>query len=203
MDALTQAIEGYTSTWHNDFSDGLCLKAIQLVFDYLPRAVANPNDLEAREKMHNAGCIAGLGFINSMCSLAHALGHSLGSVFGLPHGRAVGLFLPYTIQFNANDPNSDPRYHEIAHFLGFSANSVAESTNNLVTAIQRLSDDVGQPRSIQTALNISVETLTEAMDILVEHAENDTQFITAARSANTTDVQGLFLAAYHGKNIDW
>ena len=203
MDALTQAIEGYTSTWHNDFSDGLCLKAIQLVFDYLPGAVANPNDLEAREKMHNAGCIAGLGFINSMCSLAHALGHSLGSVFGLPHGRAVGLFLPYTIQFNANDPDATPRYRDIARFLGLSTNSAAESTNNLVTAIQRLSDDVGQPRSIQAALNISLETLTDAMDVLVEHAENDNQFITATRSASTMDVHGLFLAAYHGKNVDW
>jgi alcohol dehydrogenase class IV len=203
MDALTQAIEGYSSTWHNDFSDGLCLKAVQLVFDYLPRAVANPDDMEAREKMHNAGCIAGLGFINSMCSLAHALGHSLGSVFGLPHGRAVGLFLPYTIQFNGNDPDSDPRYHEIAHFLGFSANSVAESANALITAIQRLSDEIGQPRSIQAALNIPLETLTNAMDTLVDHAQNDTQFITAARPADTKDVEGLFLAAYHGSNIDW
>ncbi len=125
LDALSHAIEGYTSSWHNDFSDGLCLKAIQLVFDNLPRAVANEQDAEAREKMHNAAAIAGLGFINSMCSLAHALGHSLGAVYNLPHGRTVGLFLPYTIQFNAlgDEPT---RYHEIAAFLGLPAATVRQ-----------------------------------------------------------------------------
>jgi alcohol dehydrogenase class IV len=203
MDALTHAIEGYTSTWHNDFSDGLCLKAMQLVFEYLPQAVSNPNDMLAREKMHNAATIAGLGFINSMCSLAHALGHSLGGVFGLPHGRAVGLFLPYTIQFNANKPESDPRYWELARFLQLPAASPAEGTASLVRAIQRLAADAGQPQTLQQALDVSPQTFEAALDVLVNHAENDTQIITAVRSPDSQDVMRLFMDAYYGREITW
>jgi alcohol dehydrogenase class IV len=94
MDALSHAIEGYTSAWHNDFSDGLCLKAIQMVFDYLPRAYADGDDKEAREKMHSAATIAGLGFGNSMGALAHAMGHcplpGLGREIGGRRGGQAG-----------------------------------------------------------------------------------------------------------------
>jgi len=203
MDALTHAIEGYTSTWNNDFSDGLCLKAIQLIFDYLPRAVSNGNDEEAREKMHNAAAIAGLGFINSMCSLAHALGHSLGAVYSLPHGRAVGIFLPYTIQYNACNRNGQPRYREIAAFLGLPAETAQQGATSLVQAIRRLAQQIGQPRSIQQALDISLTTLENDLDILTEHAESDTQIITAVRSPTTEEIKKLFLYAYQGKDIDW
>ena len=100
MDVLTHAIEGYTSHWHNDFADGLSLKAIQLVFDYLPRAYEDGgDDPKAREKMHNAATIAGLAFGNSMAAMAHGLGHSMGAILPIPHGRGVGLCLPYTIEF--------------------------------------------------------------------------------------------------------
>ena len=99
MDVLTHAVEAFSCTWKNDFSDGLCLRAIQLVFEYLPRAVKDGQDMEAREKMHNAATIAGIGFTNSLTAMAHATGHSLGAVFHVPHGRAVGLLLPYTIEF--------------------------------------------------------------------------------------------------------
>jgi alcohol dehydrogenase class IV len=202
MDALTHAIEGYTSTWCNDFSDGLCLKAIQLVFDYLPRAVADGQDQEAREKMHNAAAIAGLGFINSMCSMAHALGHSLGAIYNLPHGRTVGLFLPYTIQFNAFD-SDQTRYHEIARFLDLPAATAPQGAASLVQAVRQLADQVGQPRSIQQTLDISLAELEHDLDRLVEHTENDTQIITAVRPPGTDDIRRLFRYAYHGRDIDW
>lgn len=203
MDALTHAIEGYTSTWRNDFADGLCLTAARLIFEMLPRAVADGRDAEAREKMHNAAAIAGLGFINSMCSLAHALGHSLGGLFDLPHGRAVGLFLPYTIQFNANDPAADTRYCELAAFLGLPAATEAEGAASLVAALRRLSAQIGQPQSIAAALNISAEEFAAQLETLIDHAESDTQIVTAPRSPTTADVRQLFLYAFHGKDIDW
>jgi alcohol dehydrogenase class IV len=202
MDALTHAIEGYTSTWNNDFSDGLCLKAIQLIFNYLPRAVIHGADAEAREKMHNAAAIAGLGFINSMCSLAHALGHSLGAVYKIPHGRTVGLFLPYTIQFNAFN-KEQTRYHEIAAFLGLPAATPQEGTASLVEAIFGLARKIDQPCSIQEAVDISFAELERDLDRLVEYAETDTQIITAVRMPSTDDVRKLFLYSYQGKNIDW
>ena len=202
LDALTHAIEGYTSSWHNDFSDGLCLKSIQLIFDYLPRAVARAQDAEAREKMHNAAAIAGLGFINSMCSLAHALGHSLGASYNLPHGRTVGLFLPYTIQFNAlgHEPT---RYHEVAAYLGLPAATARQGADSLVQAINQLADVIGQPRSIRQAVDISMDQLEADLDRLVEHAEADTQIVTSVRIPSTDDVRKLFLYAYQGHAIDW
>src|SRR5574341_1765330 len=133
LDALTHAVEGYTSAWHNDFADGPCLKAIQIIFDYLPRACADGEDMEAREKMHNAAALAGLGFINSLAATAHALGHSLGAVFHIPHGRAVSLFLPYTIQFNARG-DRPARYADIARFLGLPAGHEREGADSLVSA---------------------------------------------------------------------
>jgi alcohol dehydrogenase class IV len=203
MDALTHAIEGYTSTWHNDFADGLCLNAIRLIFNYLPRAVANGADTEAREKMHNAAAIAGLGFINSMCSLAHALGHSLGAIFNLPHGRTVGLFLPYTIQYNVCNRDDQPRYHDIAAFLGLPAATPQQGAKSLVQVIRQLATKVGQPLSIQQATHISFVELENSLDKLVEHAESDTQIITSLRSPSTEDIRKLFIYAYHGQDIDW
>jgi alcohol dehydrogenase class IV len=201
MDALTHAIEGYTSTWQNDFSDGLCLKAIELIFKYLPRTFANGQDEEAREKMHNAAAIAGLGFINSMCSLAHACGHSLGALYQVPHGRAVGLFLPYTIQFNAH--HELRRYHHIAAFLGLAAATPSQGTENLLAAIRQLGDQIGQPQSIQQALGIPFSELEDQLDRLVEQAENDTQIITTPRPPSTEDIRKLFIYSYYGKDVDW
>lgn len=203
MDALTHAIEGYTSTWNNDFADGLCLKAIKLIFDYLPLAVADGADITAREKMHNAAAIAGLGFINSMCSLAHALGHSLGAVFHLPHGRTVGLFLPYTIQFQTYLCPDETRYHEIAAFLGLPAATPQQGAVSLVQATRQLAVKIGQPLSIQAALPLTLSELNRHLDKLVDNAENDSQIITSPRPPSTEDIRKLFVYAYQGQDIDW
>jgi alcohol dehydrogenase class IV len=202
MDALTHAIEGYTSTWNTDFADGLCLQAIRLIFEFLPRAVANGQDEEAREKMHNAATIAGLGFINSMCSLAHALGHSLGAVYDIPHGRAVGMLLPYTIQYNALD-NGQARYQEIAAFLGLPAATPQQGADSLVQAIRQLAQEIEQPLSIEQAINVPLADFENDLGKLVEYAEDDTQIVTAVRSPDTEEIRKLFLYAYHGKDVDW
>ncbi|MGC9349936.1 MAG: iron-containing alcohol dehydrogenase, partial [Anaerolineae bacterium] len=99
MDALTHAVEGYTCAWHTEMTDGICLQAVRLIFEHLPKAYANGDDRAAREHMHNAATLAGLGFGNAMASMAHAAGHALGAAFHVPHGRAVGLLLPYTIEY--------------------------------------------------------------------------------------------------------
>ena len=119
LDALTHAVEGFTSTWHNDFSDGLCLMALDLIFKNLPAAYHFGDNVEARLHMQNAAAIAGLGFGNSMAALAHGLGHALGGVFHVPHGRAVALFLPYAIEYSVNGEAGSTRYLPITKFLGF------------------------------------------------------------------------------------
>jgi alcohol dehydrogenase class IV len=201
MDALTHAVEGCTSTWHNDFSDGPCLKAIQLVFDYLPRAYKNgASDSEAREKMHNAASIAGLGFGNSMAALAHAMGHALEGVFHIPHGRSVGLFLPYAIEFAANGGNG--RYAGIARFLGLPAGDDTEAAASLVTAIRTLLRTIDQPTSVRQ-LGIALDSYNEAMPQLIANAETDTQIVTSPRIPDGDEMKRLFQYAYEGKSIDF
>jgi len=199
MDALTHAVEGYTCTWRNDFSDGLCLKAIELVFDYLPRAYER-GDLEAREKMHNAATIAGLGFGNALAALAHSLGHSLGAVFHVPHGRAVGLFLPYTIEFAVRGGGT--RYVEIARFLGLAAESEEEGAASLVSAIQGLLKRLSQPSTIGE-LGISPAEFEAGLTKLVENAENDSCAVTSPRIPSTEEFERLYRYAFEGRSVDF
>ena len=199
IDALTHAIEGYTCTRHNDFSDGLCLKAAKLVFDYLPRAYEE-GDAEAREEMHNAACIAGLGFGNALCALAHSLGHSLGAIFHIPHGRAVGLFLPYTIEFSVKGGGT--RYADIARFLGLPAENEEEGAASLVSAIRGLLKRLGQPTTIKE-LGISQEEFEAQLEKLIENAENDPTTPTSPRIPDAEEFEKLFRYAYEGKAIDF
>ncbi len=203
LDALTHAIEGYTSTWHNDFADGLCLKAAQMIFTYLPRAYADGNDLEAREKMHNAGTLAGLGFINSLVAAAHALGHSLGAVFHLPHGRAVSLFLPYTVQFNVRG-DQPTRYGAISRFLGLPATDEQQGASSLVSAIRDLERQVGQPLSIREALpDLTHDEFAGQLDKLVDNAEMDATIIASTRDLTADDTRRLFEYAFEGKDVNF
>lgn len=200
MDVLTHAIEGYTNNLRNDFCDGLCLKAAQMVFDYLPRAVADGSDIEAREKMANAATIAGLGFGNSMAALAHALGHSLGAVFHQPHGRAVGLYLPYTIEFVAHGGAS--RYADLAHFLRLPHTDEATAATALAAAVRGLAREIGQPASV-AELGISATDHAAALEKLCDFAEMDTQVVMAPRVPDREEIAQLYRYAYAGKNINF
>ncbi len=204
LDALTHAIEGYTCSLRNDFSDAVCLKGAQLVFDYLPRAVKDGRDMEAREKMHNAATLAGLGFGNAMAALAHSLGHSLGAIFHVPHGRAVALFLPYTIQFIQRG-DVETRFYEISRFLGLPAATPAEGAASLVDAIRQLSRDVGQPLTLKDTLGTGVSRaeFDAALDTLIANAEADSVIAMSDRIPSTDEVRLLFEYAYDGKAIDF
>jgi len=200
MDVLTHAIEGFTSTWKNDFSDGLCLKAIQLVFQYLPRAFKDGHDMEAREKMHNAACIAGMGFINSMCALAHAAGHSLGGVFHTPHGRAVGLFLPYTIEFIGDV--REELWAEIAYSIKLKVPKGKKAAPILAEAIRGLARSVKEPLSIKET-GIPSDSFNNSMAKLVDNAMMDFQLVTTARAPSSEETEKFFRYAYDGKSIDF
>jgi alcohol dehydrogenase class IV len=200
LDALTHAVEGYVSTWGNDFSDGLCLKATDLVFRYLPRAYEDGGDQEARERMANAATLAGLGFGNSMAGLAHSMGHALGGVLHTPHGRAVGLFLPYTIEYAASE--NPGRYPEIARYLGLPARTEAEAARNLVRAIRGLFERLEQPLSLRE-LGIDRETLQGRMDKLIENAENEATTVVHPRIPSAEELETLFTYAYEGREIDF
>lgn len=202
MDVLTHAIEGYTSQWHNDFADGLCLKATQLVLDYLPAAVeqgaGNP---EAREKMHNAATIAGLGFGNSMAAVAHGMGHSLGAVCGVPHGRAVGLLLPYTIEYTVRG-ETPTRYAEIARFLGLAARGEAEGAASLAGKVRDLARRIGQPTTLAQA-GLSAEQFEECLPRLVSNAGGDSATLLGLRCPDDIDLEQIYRHAFEGKPVDF
>jgi alcohol dehydrogenase class IV len=200
LDALTHAVEGYTSSYQNDFCDGLCLTAIQLIFTHLPRTFADGNDAEAREHMHNAATIAGLGFGNSMAALAHAMGHALGALFPVPHGRAVSLFLPFTMEFTVKGGAS--RYGDIARILGLPAGDEGEAARHLVAAVRDLERQLSQPQSI-SELDISAEAFEAALPQLVANAESDTSLVMSSRVPNSDELERLFRYAYAGKAIDF
>ena len=202
LDALTHAVEGFTSAWRNDFSDGLCLKAAQLIFNYLPRAYCAGDDLEARTRLQNAAAIAGLGFGNSMAALAHGMGHALGGVFHVPHGRAVALFLPYSIEYCAFESCGITRYLELASFLGLPGTTEETAALSLAEAIRALERSVGQPLTIAEC-GISRAELEREMELLVANALNDTQTIMSSRIPESEDLRRLFAAAYEGGKVDF
>jgi alcohol dehydrogenase class IV len=200
LDALTHAVEGYTCAWHGDITDGLCVNAARLVFQYLPRAVADGSDMEAREKMHNAATCAGLGFGNSLASMAHAMGHTLGSVFHVPHGRAVSIFLPYTIEFAA--PQVPERFAALAALVGCSTEGGEKAARALAGCIRDLCREVGNPTSVAEA-GIERAAHEAQLDKLIDDAFNDTQILTAVRAPSYDELRQLFVYAYEGQPVDF
>ena len=200
LDALVHAVEGYTCSWHTDLTDGLCLQATRLVFKYLARAVSNHQDMEARERMHNAATCAGLGFGNAMASMAHALGHSLGGSFHVPHGRAVSLFLPYTIEFFS--PQAPERFAELAAIAGFPNDGGEQAARQFAQHIRDLCRQIGNPTTVSET-GIGRKDYEGQLDKLVDDALNDTQMVTALRPPSLDETRHVFLYAYEGRPIDF
>ena len=156
MDVLTHATEAFVSTLANDYTDGLAIQAIKMVFQYLPRAVKNgANDPEAREKMHNASAIAGMAFANAFLGMNHSMAHKIGAEFHVPHGRANAILLPYTIRYNGTKPQklstwpkynyyqADEKYAEIARLLGLPASTIEEGVESYAKACGELAKNCG------------------------------------------------------------
>ncbi len=200
MDALTHAIEGYTSNWRNDFTDATGLMATKLVFEYLPRAYNDGSDAEARMHMMNAASLASMSFGNAMAGLAHSMGHALGGLFHTPHGRAVGLFLPYTMEYLAESiPNL---YADIARFTGIYDGSNLDVARALISRVRKLAKDIGQPLSVIDA-GVDNTVYEEALPGLVERAESEATTITVARVPSSAELERMFRYAYEGKSIDF
>lgn len=200
LDALTHAIEGYTCTWHTDMTDGICLQAVGLILEHLPRVVADGMDLESRERMHNAATLAGLGFGNALASMAHAAGHALGARFHVPHGRAVGLMLPYTIEYIAKE--APERFAAVAALAGLESDTPLASARALAGYVRSFIRELGQPTSVGQ-LGIERADYDASLQQLVDDAFNDASIMTAARPPSYEELQSFFDYAYHGRPIDF
>lgn len=184
MDVLTHAIEAYVSIMANDYTDGLAIKAIQLVFEYLPQAYRNGSDPVAREKMHNASTIAGMAFANAFLGINHSLAHKLGAEFHIAHGRANAILMPHVIRYNAQKPKkfasfpkyerfiADERYAEIARTLGLPAGTTEEGVNSLIKAVNDLAKELEIPMSIRKN-GVDEKEFTSKVEFLAERAFED------------------------------
>ncbi|TQO57901.1 1-propanol dehydrogenase PduQ [Paraclostridium bifermentans] len=156
MDVLTHAIEAYVSTDSNDFSDALAEKAIKLVHEYLIEAYKDGSNLEAREKMHNASCMAGLAFNQASLGLNHGIAHIVGAKFHIPHGRTNSILLPYVIEYNANISgynnasysDTAKKYAQIAKMLGLESSNVRLGVKNLVNEIKKMQKNMNMPMKL-------------------------------------------------------
>jgi len=200
MDVIAHAVEAYLSQWSNPFSDALALQALRLAFKYLPRAHANGSDLEARDKMHVAATMAGMAFSNSQIGLIHAMGHSLGAVYHIPHGRTVGLFLPYGMEYAREVARE--RLVDIAWAAGLEAPSREETVERLLGWVREFVRGLGEPLSVRE-LGIGREDFEGRLEELVRKAMQSTGIFTSPRVPEDADCRRLFLYAYEGKRVDF
>ncbi|GIH81492.1 aldehyde-alcohol dehydrogenase [Planobispora longispora] len=211
FDALTHAIESYVSVYANDFTDGLALQAIKLIFSHLERAVTRgAADPEAREKMHNAGTIAGMAFGNAFLGIVHAMSHTLGATFHVAHGRTNALLLPHVIRYNGTVPaklsgwpkyedyRAPERFQEIARTLGLPAGTADEGVESLAAAVERLRDAVGIERSFKE-IGVDERTFLDALPQQAINAYEDQCAPANPRMPMLDDMRELMRAAYYGR----
>ncbi|ASB91490.1 bifunctional acetaldehyde-CoA/alcohol dehydrogenase [Bacillus sonorensis] len=209
MDVLTHAIESYVSCMANDYTDGLAMKAIQLIFEYLPKAYKNGSDEVAREKVHNASTIAGMAFSNAFLGINHSLAHKLGAEFHIAHGRANAVLLPHVIRYNATKPKkftafpkyshfvADQRYAEIARTLGLPAKTTEEGVESLIQAIIGLAKQLDIPMSLKQN-NIDAVAFENKVDIMADRAFEDQCTTANPKLPLVSDLADIYRAAFKG-----
>lgn len=215
VDALTHALEALVSIMATDYTDGLALEAIRLIFEALPEAVADGTNVLWRHKLHNAACLAGMAIGNASVGINHSLAHSFGAMFDVPHGKANGIFLLSTLDYNSAIPNkfmphsthplyvADRKYARAAQFLGLAADgsdgSAGKAVSGLVKSLKRavydLLTSVGQPLSIEE-LGIAREDLDANLPAIVQSAFEDMSLRTNPRMPLVSEVVELFVEAY-------
>lgn len=208
IDVLTHAIESYVSVMASDYTRGLSLQAIKLVFDHLENSVKRP-DMESREKMHNASTMAGMAFANAFLGICHSIAHKIGGEYGIPHGRTNAILLPHIIRYNAKDPSkhamfpkydyfrADTDYADIAKFLGLKGNTTAELVEALATAVADLGKSVGIDMNLK-AQGVSQETLDTTVDRMAELAYEDQCTTANPKEPLISELKQIILDAYVG-----
>jgi acetaldehyde dehydrogenase/alcohol dehydrogenase len=212
MDVLTHAIEAYVSNMASDFTDGLCVKAGELIKDYLIRAYENGDDKEAREKVHNASCIAGMAFTNAFLGINHSLAHKLGGEFHIAHGRCNAILLPYVIRYNATSPTkfvsfpkyehyiADIKYSEFAKKIGLEVNSTEDGIDALINMINYMLDKLEIPKSFKE-YGIDEEEYMSKLDNLANRAFEDQCTTANPRLPLVNELKKILIDAYYGVNL--
>ena len=212
LDVLTHALEAYVSNMASDYTDGLAEKAVELVFKYLPQAYRDGTNRIAREKMHNASTIAGMAFTNAFLGVNHSIAHKLGGEFGIPHGRANAIILPYVIKYNAEKPTkfvsfpkyeyyiADHKYAEISRRMGWKAYGDEEGVRSLIEKVIELRKEVELPSSIKEC-GIPEDEFMAKIDMLSERAFEDQCTTANPRVPLVSEIRQILIDAYYGKEV--
>ncbi|MBN3522373.1 bifunctional acetaldehyde-CoA/alcohol dehydrogenase [Paenibacillus apiarius] len=209
MDVLTHAIEAYVSVMANDYTDGLAIKAIQLVFENLVKShhEACP---KAREKMHNASTIAGMAFANAFLGINHSLAHKWGAQYHTAHGRTNAILMPHVIRYNAKKPTkfasfpkydhfvADERYAEIARILGLPSRTTEEGVNSLIKAIRDLNRELGIEESFQ-AIGFDAKDFESRVDYLADRAFEDQCTTANPKLPLVPELAEVYRNAFYGR----
>jgi len=201
MDALTHAIEAYVSTLNSPFTDPLALKAISMVFDYLVDSYNG--DMNAREQMHYAQCLAGMAFTNALLGIVHSMAHKTGAAFStghIPHGCANAIYLPYVIKFNAK--NAKSRYADIARFVGIEGKNDDELVDKLCDKINEYNKKLNIPTSLKE-FGINEEEFKKKVSKIAELAVEDACTGSNPRAITPAEMEKLFTCAYYGTVVDF
>ena len=212
VDVLTHALEAYASVMATDYTDGLALKAMKNVFEYLPRAYENGNDVEARCKMADASCMAGMAFNNAFLGVCHSMAHKLGAFHHIPHGIANALLISMVVEYNAAEcprkmgtfsqyqyPHTMARYAECARFVGIQAKDDAEAVQKLIAKIEELKEKVGIKKTIAD-YGVDEKYFLETLDDMCEKAFDDQCTGANPRYPLISEIKDMFLRAYYGDN---
>ena len=211
VDVLTHALEAYASVMATDYTDGIALKAMKNVFDYLPRAYNDGTDLEARQKMADASCMAGMAFANAFLGVCHSMAHKLGAFHHLPHGVANALLISLVVDYNSAEcppkmgtfsqyqyPHTMARYAECARFCGVSAKSDEEAVKKLIEKIEALKEAVGIKKCIKD-YGVDEKHFLDTLDAMVEQAFDDQCTGANPRYPLMSEIKEMYLKAYYGK----
>ena len=211
IDALTHALEAYASMMATDYTDGLAIQAMKMIFEYLPRAYENgANDPEAREKMANAATLAGMSFANAFLGVCHSMAHKLGAFHHIPHGIANALMIEEVLRFNSvevptkmgtfpqyDHPHTLRRYAEIAEALDLGGNTDEEKLENLIKAINELKEKIGIKKTIKD-YDIDEVKFLETLDDMTEQAFDDQCTGANPRYPLISEIKEMYMNAYYG-----
>ena len=203
MDALTHAIEAYVSTLHCPFTDPLAIKAIEMVFDYLPQSYNK--DMDAREQMHYAQCLAGQAFSNALLGIVHSMAHKTGAAFStghIPHGCANAIYLPYVIQFNAHEPEAKRRYADIARRIGLGGTSEESQVNALCDMIHAFNAKLNIPHNLKE-FGIDEAEFKSKVAQIAANAVGDACTGSNPRTITPEQMEKLFVCTYYGTEVDF
>ncbi len=211
VDVLTHALEAYVSIMANDYTDGLALRAGELVFKYLARAYDNPDDVEARDHMANASCLAGMAFANAFLGVNHSMAHKLGAFHHIPHGWANAVILTRVMRYNAAErptkmgtfpqysyPHAKARYAEFGRACGFVGKDDDEVFENFVVGIEELKAHVGVQPTIKD-FGVDEQYFLDTLDEMSEQAFNDQCTGANPRYPLVSEIRELYLDAYYGR----